>query len=164
MKNETAAQERRAQAVAELQSSTMYELLGGEAGIRALVDRFYEVMDVDESFALIRRMHKADLSPMRLSLFEYLSGWLDGPQLFVQRHGSPCLTGAHAPYRIDQDARDLWLACMSRAMVDVGVAERYRELLTPAFGSMADSVRNAEPARTTDEPAVSVGPIRRRAQ
>ena len=142
MTSETAAQQRRAEAASELASNTMYELLGGEDGITAIVDRFYEIMDTDESFKTIRDMHKADLSPMRLSLFEYLSGWLGGPPLFIQRRGTPCMTGAHLPYKIDQEARDLWLTCMSRAMIDVGVEEKYRELLTPAFEGMADMIRN----------------------
>jgi hemoglobin len=120
----------------------MYELLGGEVGIKAIVDRFYEIMESDESFKLIRDMHQADLASMRLNLFEFLSGWLGGAPLYIQRRGTPCLTEAHAPYTIDQEARDQWLACMSRAMVDVGVDERYRELLTPAFEGMADMMRN----------------------
>jgi len=142
MNPETSAQQRRSEAESELASDTMYELLGGENGIKALVDRFYDIMDSDESFELIRNMHKADLSPMRLSLFEFLSGWLGGPPLFIQRHGGSCLTEAHAPYTIDQRARDQWLACISRAMVDAGVEEKYRELLTPAFARMADTIRN----------------------
>ena len=143
MTHGSTAEERRAEAQAELRSRTMYEVLGGEDAIRRLVDRFYELMDTDERFTVIRAMHQVDLSSMRLSLFEFLSGWLGGPPLYVERHGSPCLTGAHAPYTIDQEARDLWVACMVRSMADVGVEEKYRELLVPAFEGMADMMRNA---------------------
>lgn len=136
------AQQRRAELRAELADHSMYELVGGEDGIRRLVDRFYEIMDTDPQFAPIRRMHKTDLAPMRLSLFEYLSGWLGGPQLYIERHGSPCLTGAHAPYKIDEQARDLWVACMDQAMHDTGLALKYREALTPAFEGMGDMMRN----------------------
>lgn len=138
------ADERRAQVAAELARHSMYELLGGEAGIRSIVDHFYDLMETDTSFEPIRRMHQADLAPMRLSLFEFLSGWLGGPPLFVQRHGSPCLTEAHAPFTIGPEARDLWTTCIRRAMVDAGVAERYRELLTPALDRMAEMMRNAD--------------------
>lgn len=142
MNADTAAQRRRAEAEAELEDNSMYDLLGGEIGIKRMVDRFYEIMEGDESFRLIRDMHQADLAPMRLNLFEFLSGWLGGPPLYIQRHGSPCLTEAHAPYAIGQEARDQWLACMSQAMADVGVEQRYRDLLVPAFGGMADMMRN----------------------
>jgi hemoglobin len=142
MTTEALAKERRAELAAELASHSMYELLGGEVGLRTLVDRFYELMDDDASYKLIRDMHKGDLAPVRELLFEYLSGWLGGPALFIDRRGGPCLTGAHAPYRIDAEARDLWVACMCRTMEDVGIAQRYREALTPALEGIADTVRN----------------------
>jgi hemoglobin len=147
MNAETTATTRRAEAEAELRTRSMYELLGGEAGIRSIVDRFYDLMDGDESFRLIRAMHHADLAPMRQSLFEFLSGWLGGPALYIERKGSPCLTEAHAPYSIDEVARDEWVACISRAMVDAGVEEKYRELLVPAFSGMAEMIRNAGAAK-----------------
>lgn len=138
----TTFEERRAQLIAELADHTIYELVGGEGGVRAIVERFYELMDADAAYGPIRTMHQADLGPMRVSLFEFLSGWLGGPPLFIARNGSPCLTAAHAPYRIDQQARDLWLGCMERAMEDVGMAQRYREALMPAFTGIADAMRN----------------------
>ncbi len=127
----------------ELSEHTMYELLGGEAGIRRVVDAFYDHMEGDADFALIRAMHAADLSPMRQGLFEFISGWIGGPPLFIQRKGSPCLTEAHAPYTIDRTARDQWLECMRRAMVDAEVAPRYQEALTPGFESIADMLTRA---------------------
>ncbi|MBV1893652.1 MAG: group II truncated hemoglobin [Ilumatobacteraceae bacterium] len=136
------AAKRRAEVAAELANKTMYELLGSEDGIKAIVDSFYDVMDRDEEFALIRDMHKADLSPMRVSLFEFLSGWLGGPPLFIERNGSPCLTGAHAPYNVDEQAGELWVSCMNRALAEAEVEEKYRDLLAPAFERMADMVRN----------------------
>jgi hemoglobin len=139
---ETSVQKRRAEAEADLASKSMYELLGGEVGIKALVNRFYDLMENDPRFKLVREMHNDDLTSMRESLFEFLSGWLGGPPLFVQRRGTPCLTEVHAPFTIDQEARDLWLACISRAMVDVGIDEKYRELLGPALEGMADTIRN----------------------
>ena len=90
----------------------MYELLGGAECIRSIVDHFYDLMD-RPGFEPIRAMHASDLWPMRVALFEFLSGWLGGPPLYLQRAGSPCLTAAHAPFPIDVTARDMWLACMT---------------------------------------------------
>lgn len=121
----------------------MYDWIGGADTVRALVDRFYEVMDTDPAAATIRAMHKSDLGPMRERLHEYLSGWLGGPALYVQKYGSPCIVKAHRPFHIDAAARDAWLGCMRRAMQDVGIEERYRAMLEPAFGRIAEALRNA---------------------
>lgn len=142
MTTATTAAERRSEVAAELADRTMYDLLGAEEGIRRVVARFYELMDTDDVFAPIRRMHQPDLGPMRQGLFEFLSGWLGGPPLFIQRTGSPCLTEAHAPFAIDEEARDLWVLCMARAMADAGVDLKYRELLEPAFQGIAEMMRN----------------------
>ena len=123
---------------------SMYAWLGGEQVIKDLVNRFYDIMDSDESLKPIRSMHKEDLSPMRLSLFEFLSGWLGGPPLFIERNGSPCLTGAHKPFKIDAAARDQWMKCINQAMVDIEIEEKYRDMLTPAFERMAEMMRNTD--------------------
>ena len=128
----------------ESSGDSMYAWLGGEQTIKNLVNRFYDIMDSDETLKPIRDMHKEDLSPMRLSLFEFLSGWLGGPSLFIERHGSPCLTGAHKPFKIDPAARDQWMQCINQAMIDIEIEPKYREMLTPAFERMAEMMRNSD--------------------
>lgn len=139
---DTAVEQRREQLRSELAAHTIYELLGGTEGVRAVVDRFYDLMDTDPVFAPIRAMHAPDLSPMRVGLTEWLTGWLGGPPLYVQRKGTPCITGAHMPFRIDETAAALWMDCMTRAMADTDVPERYREMLLPALGNIATMLRN----------------------
>lgn len=124
-------------------SDTMYDWLGGEATVRQLVNRFYDLMDSDPAVATIRAMHKDDLGPMRESLFEYLSGWLGGPPLFIQKRGGPCIAKAHKPFHIDEAAVAQWMKCMRQAMVDVGIDEKYRQMLDPAFVRVAEALRNA---------------------
>ena len=99
-------------------------------------------MDADAEFAPIRAMHAPDLAPMRVGLSEWLSGWLGGPPLYAQRKGTVCITGAHMPFRIDGAAAEQWMTCMTRAMVDAGVPERYREVLLPQLGKIATMLRN----------------------
>jgi hemoglobin len=120
----------------------MYDWLGGETTVRQLVNRFYDLMDSDADVATLRHMHQDDLSPMRQSLFEYLSGWLGGPPLFVQKRGSPCITKAHRPFQIDETAARQWMKCMRQAMVDVGIDAKYRQMLEPAFERVAQALRN----------------------
>jgi len=57
----------------------MYEALGGEAKVRELAYRFYDVMDETPEAASIRAMHREDLSEIKELLFEFLSGWFGGP-------------------------------------------------------------------------------------
>jgi hemoglobin len=121
-----------------------YELLGGDAKVRELVTRFYDLMDTEPEFAGIRKLHKPDLSQAREKLHLFLSGWLGGPQLYTERFGHPMLRARHLPFRIGTAERDLWLACMDRAMREAGIAEDLRQALRGAFFKTADWMRNRE--------------------
>jgi hemoglobin len=78
---------------------TPYELLGGESTVRAFVDRFYDLMDEVPEYFVIRKLHPADLGGSREKLFMFLSGWLGGPQLYVEKYGHPMLRARHLPLR-----------------------------------------------------------------
>lgn len=119
-------------------------MVGGEAGLRKIVDRFYEIMDQDPKAATIRAMHGADLAPIREKLFEFLSGWLGGPPLYSQRTGSICITHAHQPFAIGPAERDQWVMCMRQALVDTGIPAETRELLDQPIFMIADFVRNRD--------------------
>jgi hemoglobin len=119
-----------------------YEAIGGDAAVRRLVERFYDIMDTEPAAAAIRAMHAADLGPMRERLAEFLSGWLGGPPLYFQRPDRKCIMSAHAPYAIGEIERDQWMMCMRQAMADCGISEELRVALDRAFLFMADALRN----------------------
>jgi hemoglobin len=121
---------------------TPYALLGGDAGVQALVDRFYDLMDLEPQYAAIRRLHAPDLAHAREKLYLFLSGWLGGPSLYIERYGHPMLRRRHLPFAIGTRERDQWLACMAQAMAEVGVPEELRERLRQAFFQTADWMRN----------------------
>jgi Truncated hemoglobins len=123
---------------------TPYEQLGGQAGVRALVDRFYDLMDMDEDLAPLRALHGPSLDAARDKLWMFLCGYLGGPSLYVERYGHPRLRARHLPFAIDTRARDLWLACMERALRDQGVAAPLAERLMHDFYAVADWMRNRE--------------------
>ena len=127
-------------------AATPFELLGGEAGVRALVDRFYDLMDLEPEFAGLRAMHPTTLEGSRDKLFWFLCGWLGGPNHFVDRFGHPMLRARHLPYPIGVSERDQWLTCMGLAMAELGdaagVTEPMRERLMGAFAGTADWMRN----------------------
>jgi len=121
---------------------TPYERLGGDAAVRALVERFYDLIDREPAYAAIRRLHATDLAGARSKLYWYLSGWLGGPELYVERFGHPRLRARHLPFSIGTPERDAWLACMRQAMQDTGVPDALREALAAAFFKTADWMRN----------------------
>jgi hemoglobin len=116
-----------------------YDAIGGADGVRALTDAFYDRVAQNETMA---RVHPEDLTESREKLFEFLSGWLGGPPLYMQKRGHPRLRMRHMPFPIDQHAVDEWLACMEGAMDDVGVAEPLRSFLRQRFTHTANFMRN----------------------
>ena len=119
-----------------------FQLLGGETGVRALVDRFYDRMEMEPEFAGIRALHPNSLEGSRDKLFWFLCGWLGGPDRYVERFGHPRLRARHLPFAIASGERDQWLACMARAMQDVGVGQPLFDRLLEAFYGTADWMRN----------------------
>lgn len=121
-----------------------YELLGGEAVVRRLVDTFYDQMDEDPDFFGIRKLHPASLAASRDKLFMFLTGWLGGPPLYTSEFGHPRLRARHLPYAIGEAERDQWMACMAKASKVVGIELSMRERLIASFANTADWMRNRE--------------------
>jgi len=124
--------------------TTPYRELGGEAGVRKLVHRFYELMDTLPEAVGIRALHPANLAESEEKLFLFLSGFLGGPSLYIEKYGHPMLRRRHLPFPIDESARDQWLLCMSRALDDVGASPGLREQLGRIFFQTANHMRNEE--------------------
>ncbi len=123
-------------------TQTAFELLGGEAPVRQLVDRFYDLMDLEPDYAALRAVHPPTLDSARDKLFWFLCGWLGGPNHYIERYGHPRLRARHLPYRIGIRERDQWLDCMGRAMRELGVAAALQPRLAQAFAQTADWMRN----------------------
>jgi hemoglobin len=135
---------------------TPYEIIGGEERVRELVDRFYDYMDELEEAKVIRSLHARSLRGSRDKLFLFLSGWLGGPDLYVQQYGHPRLRARHLPFSIGIRERDQWMLCMRRALDDMGLDKTFRDRLEQAFLSTADHMRNR--AEYDDSPGLVIGP------
>lgn len=120
------------------------DLIGGSARLRELVDRFYDLMELEPEFSGIRAMHPTPLDGSRDKLYWFLSGWTGGPDLYSERFGHPRLRARHLPYAIASAERDQWLRCMVLAMQDVGIEETLQERLMQSFYQTADWMRNRE--------------------
>jgi len=122
--------------------ATPFEWIGGEARVRALVDRFYDLMDIEPGYAELRAAHGNTLEDARQKLFWFLCGWLGGPQLYTEQFGHPRLRMRHMPFSIGVQERDQWLACMDQAMGETGVDAVLRARLKTSFFQTADWMRN----------------------
>ena len=120
---------------------TPYQSLGGETAVRKLVNRFYDLMDEKDEVKPLREMHAKNLRISREKLYLFLSGWLGGPQLYVEKYGHPMLRKRHLPFAIGESERDQWLLCMNLAL-DEQVEEPLRQQLKVAFAKVAEHMRN----------------------
>jgi hemoglobin len=124
------------------ESTSAFDAIGGEATVRALVDRFYDLMDLEPAYDGIRRLHPTTLEGSRDKLFWFLCGWLGGPNHYIDRFGHPRLRARHLPYSIGIAERDQWMACMQQAMREQGLDEGLQQRLAAAFLNTADWMRN----------------------
>ncbi len=128
--------------IAEPQQPTPYEMIGGEANLRALVDRFYDLMELEPRYAELRAAHGSTLEHAREKLFMFLSGWLGGPPLYTDKFCHPMLRARHLPFSIGTVERDQWIACMGQAMAELEVPEPFRLGLLGNLYKTADWMRN----------------------
>jgi hemoglobin len=123
-------------------NTTAYSLIGGAESIRQLVDRFYDLMELEPAYAVIRQLHSADLSESRDKLYLFLTGWMGGPELYQEKYGHPKLRARHLPFPIGSTERNQWLDCMQRAMDEVAIDAPLKERLHESFFATADWMRN----------------------
>jgi hemoglobin len=122
-----------------------FDLIGGEPRVRALVDRFYDLMDLEPAYAELRALHPSTLDGSRDKLYWFLCGWLGGPQHYTDRFGHPMLRARHLPYAIGLQERDQWMSCMQRAMVETGIDAALAKRLVGSFFQTADWMVNQRP-------------------
>ena len=123
---------------------TLYDLIGGEDGIRSLVTRFYDLMDTAPEAVHVRAVHVGDLKEAREKLFMFLAGWSGGPPLYTDKFGHPRLRQRHAPFSIGNIERDEWLWCMHHALDESDIPAESVAFLKKRFGEIADFMRNRE--------------------
>ncbi len=121
---------------------TPFDTLGGEDAIARLVERFYDLMDIEPGYAALRATHGSTLDDARQKLTWFLCGWLGGPQHYIERFGHPRLRARHMPFAIGVVERDQWLACMDQAMAEVQLPPALHQQLNAAFFQTADWMRN----------------------
>ena len=125
---------------------SLYELIGGETSLRALVERFYDLIDIAPEAAQIRALHPKSLKQSREKFFMFLSGWSGGPSLYIEKYGHPRLRMRHMPFSIGALERDQWIWCMNKALDESQLDPRAVEYLRKHLAESADFLRNRNEA------------------
>jgi hemoglobin len=125
--------------------NTPYDAIGGEQTLLRLVDRFYFYMDTVPEAQGVRDLHQNGLTSAQDKLFKFLSGWLGGPNLFIEEFGHPMLRARHLPFVIGETERDQWMLCMNKALEEVDMDSQLKINIQNALQHLATHMINQLP-------------------
>lgn len=112
----------------------------GEEGFARLVRAFYAQVPGDD---ILGPMYPAgDMAGAETRLRDFLVGRFGGPPRYVEQRGHPRLRMRHAPFRVDQEARDRWVQLMTRALDDVKLPPECDAVLRAFFDATATFMMN----------------------
>ena len=126
---------------------TPYDVIGGEQAILSLVERFYFYMDTLPEAQGIRATHQHNLASAKAKLYKFLSGWLGGPNLFIEEFGHPMLRARHLPFAIGESERDQWMLCMNKALVELAMDSQLKSTIQNALQQLATHMINQVPGQ-----------------
>jgi hemoglobin len=130
--------------VSDQQTITLYEAIGGDATVKKLCQRFYQLMDTMPEAARCRAIHPADMSKSEDKLYDYLTGYLGGPPVYMEKYGHPMLRRRHMVAEIGVPERDEWLMCFKLAMIETIAHEKLREIIWAPIEKLAFHMQNKE--------------------
>lgn len=108
----------------------LYERIGGDAALRQLTDRFYDLVFAHE---LISRLFKSDKELIKEKQRLFLTQFLGGPQLYSEIYGHPMMRARHMPHTITEDDATAWLQCMSQAVGELPISNELKDELFDRF-------------------------------
>ena len=118
---------------------TLFQRVGGRAGVRAIVTRFYEFVEAD---APLRAIYPADLEPGKEKLMLFLEQWLGGEGAYSELYGHPRLRMRHLPFVITEHGSGRWLRHMRQAMAENGVSDADQREIFAALSPLARHMVN----------------------
>lgn len=127
-----------------------YQALGGESGIRALVESFYRVMDSAPAAQGIRDLHASDLSESIEKLICFLCGWTGGPKRYAEVYGPMRIPQAHIHLPVGAAERDAWLLCMEKALDEQPYSDDLKRYMLKELYRPAERIRVVVAARESE--------------
>ena len=140
--------------MSELESH--YIRIGGEPAVRYLAKTFYQIMSDTPQTKRVRDMHPVDITMSEEKLYLFLTGWLGGPDLYIEKYGHPQLRQRHMPFSIGIEERDQWLYCMAHALASLDLDELFAQQLMGSFAQTANFMRNREETESTSNTGVKI--------
>ena len=124
--------------------TSLYDLVGGEEGVLKLVKVFYDLVESHPEGHKLHLLHLRGngVAHSRVEQFNFLSGFLGGPKLYIEKHGHSNVRTMHEHVEINAEAKDIWLKCMSMAIDDVGLEPATKDQLMSNFTVIAERLVN----------------------
>ena len=125
-------------------NKSLYDELGGDVGVRHLVETFYNIVETDEDAQKLHILHLrgSGIANSKTEQHLFMSGFLGGPKLYLEKHGHANLKTMHEHVVVDEESKDIWLNCMEKAMNAVALAEDTQEKLMRIFRPVAERLVN----------------------
>lgn len=125
---------------------SLYDLLGGEAALRNLVETFYDIVEFEPEGQVLHVLHMRGhgVAHSRIEQLNFLSGFFGGPRLYLEKYGHASVREMHAHVEIDAEARDAWLKCMSMAIDRVGFSAELKARMMGPFTRVATMLVNRD--------------------
>ncbi len=119
---------------------TTFQAVGGERGVKQLVEAFYDILAGSQNTRALKDMHPVDLSESRDKLYRFLCGWMGGPKRYRERYGPINIIASHRHLQINQDLRDQWLWAMHQAIAKQDYSDTLAEYLMAQLSVPADRI------------------------
>ncbi|MFL6306989.1 MAG: group 1 truncated hemoglobin [Candidatus Sulfotelmatobacter sp.] len=126
-----------------MSENTLYQRIGGEAAIKAAVDRFYERVVADSS--LIHFFHGVSMGQLKSHQFAFLSQALGGPK----QYSGASMGEAHAKLSIEQSHFDSVAMHLVVTLRELGVSEEIIHEIANAITPLASQIVNTQPHTAT---------------
>ena len=120
-----------------------FQAAGGQAGIRKLIDSFFDIMGSNPAYKRIYDWHPDDIEESRDKLALFLCGWMGGPRLFPEKYGQIAIPKVHSHLKVTEVERDMWLNCMREALALQDYPETLKQYLIEQLAVPAERVRQA---------------------
>lgn len=128
-------------------TKSFYSLIGEHSGLVSIVSDFYYTMENDPKAARCLKVHELDNGKVsqqsRERLVMFLSGWLGGPNLFVENVGAPKMRMRHAQVKISEAERVEWLYCMEQALGKVKISRKNKRSFLRSLEALSLRIKNS---------------------
>ena len=124
--------------------TSLYNEIGGDDGVQRLVETFYNIVESDDSAKKLHILHLrgSGIANSKKEQHLFLSGFLGGPKLYLEKHGHANLKTMHEHVVVDEESKDIWLNCMEKAMDEVSLPEDTQQKLMRIFTPVAERLVN----------------------